>query len=178
MRHLVSFKCMGVAVVPWSVPEIGQGITKTGRKYRRVGRRKKSNIAAGQVSLDQWQQLVRLSASDAMERIPVTIGPVKLVINFFARTPKGKKHGQLWEVPLKFNSETGEYTKSQPRGKPEADLINMFKGTEDAIQGVVMENDVQTRQIAATTLYGPLNGVEVHVYEIEPTDHPGEGDPV
>ena len=177
MRTLVSFSALGLMVVPWSVPEIG--VNRRGAKPVRFTKRsKKSKLALGKASLADWQEFVAKSAREAMAAIPRPYGPIALRIEFIARTPKGKRHGQLWEVPLKWNEKAEEFTKTQPRGKPEADLANMFKGTEDALAGIVFENDVQTRVMSSVTLYGPVPGVKVYVRLIEPDDFPGTGEPI
>ena len=177
MKKLVEFEFFGVAVVPWSVPDIGVS-RRGGKAHRFTKRTKKSALHLGKATLEQWQGFVKDAARQAMATIPTTTQSVRVHIEFYAATPPGKRHGQLWEVPLHFRSEEGDYTKSQPRGKPEADLINMFKGTEDAIEGAVVENDVQTRMVSSVALYGPMDGVRVRVYLIEPGDFPGTGDPV
>lgn len=177
MKKLVSFDCFGVACVPWSVPEIG--VSRRGPKPVRFTKRsKKSKLHEGKASLDDWQRYVKLCATEAMQAIPIPIGSIKLHIEFHSETPKGKRHGELWNVPLRWNDEASEYTKTQPRGKPEADLVNMFKGTEDALQGAVFANDVQTRMLSSVAIYGPMNGIRVFVYTIEDTDFVGIGEPV
>jgi Holliday junction resolvase RusA-like endonuclease len=189
MRKLVVIEAFGIDVTPWSVPTIGVNRrTKSGKPTRFVKRDKKSNLDRGSASLEHWQAFVKGAAKEAWafpkfhplaaEPRPPFVGPVHLEIEFYARTPTGKKHGQLWEVPLKLNAKTGEYGKTRPRGKSEADLINMFKGTEDAICEVVLANDVQTRMVTAVTLYGRAPGVRVTVYAIDPEDFPGVGEPL
>lgn len=176
MRKLVTIEAFGIDVTPWSVPNIG--VNRKGAKpVRFTTRGKKSNLDRGSASLEHWQAFVKGAAKDAWTQPPI-VGPVHLEIEFYARTPTGKKHGQLWEVPLKLNVKTGEYGKTRPRGKSEADLINMFKGTEDAICEVVLANDVQTRMVTAVTLHGRAPGVRVTVYAIDPEDFPGVGEPL
>ncbi len=173
MKRLVEFQALGLAVVPWSVPEIC--VTSRGRRFSK--RRKKSNLVLGKASLDDWQKHVAGAAREAMATIPRTCGPIKLQIEFYCRTPAGKRHGQLWDAPLRWNEELGEFTKAQPRGKAEADIVNMIKGTEDALQGVVFENDVQTRAMSVIALHGPCDGIRVTVYSFEASDFPGWGNP-
>lgn len=177
MRKLVTFDCFGLMPVPWSVPEIGVA-HRGGKRIRFTKRSKKSQLHLGRANLDDWQKFVAESAREAMASVPIPTGPVKLHIEFFVKTPPGKRHGSLWEVPITWNEEAGEFTKSQPRGKPEPDLVNLIKGTEDALQGVCVENDVQTRMMSSITFYGPLDGCRVHIHLIEPTDFPGYGETV
>lgn len=177
MRKLAVIEAFGVDVAPWSVPDIGVNRkTKSGKPARFARRRKKSNLDRGSVSLEHWQRFVREAAREVWPGEPF-VGPVYLEIEFYARTPAGKKQGELWAVPLRRNKDGG-WGKSQPRRKPEPDLINMFKGTEDAICEVVLANDVQTRMVAAVTLFGRAPGVKVTVYEIEADDFPGVGEPL
>ena len=178
MKKLVAFECLGLAVVPWSVPEIGVSRREGCKPHRFTRRSKKSRLAFGKASLDDWQRYVAGAAREAMAAVPIPAGPVRVHMEFLARTPAGRRHGELWDVPLRFREDKGAFTKTQPRGKPEADLVNMFKGTEDAIQGVVFEDDVQSRMISAIALFGPADGVRVSVYAIEPGDFPGRGEPV
>jgi Holliday junction resolvase RusA-like endonuclease len=176
MRRLATIEAFGVDVTPWSVPDIGNTVTKTGKRVRFAKRGKKTNIDRGSVSLEHWQGFVRGAAKQEWLTDPYT-GPAFLEIEFYARTPPGRRHGELWNVPVKRNDEGG-YSKSQPRGKPEPDLTNMFKGTEDAICDVILANDVQTRMVSAVTLYGRAPGVRVTVYAIDPEDFPGVGEPL
>lgn len=178
MKKLVTFSAVGLDVVPWSVPEIGVNRRNPAKPVRFTKRAKKSKLHQGSASLSDWQKHVKSCAIDAMAAISIPVGPVRVHIEFFARTPKGKKHGQLWEVPLRWNDEAGEYVKTQPRSKTEPDLVNLFKGTEDAIQGACVENDVQTRMMSCAAFYGPIPGCIVTVYQIEPNDFPGVGDEI
>jgi Holliday junction resolvase RusA-like endonuclease len=188
MLKLVTIEAFGIDVTPWSVPNIG--VNRKGAKpVRFTTRGKKSNLDRGSASLEHWQAFVKGAAREAWNfpqfhplastenPRPPFVGPVHLEIEFYARTPAGKRHGELWEVPLKLNKK-GDWGKTQPRKKSEPDLINMFKATEDAICEVVLANDVQTRMVSAVTLYGRAPGVRVTVYAIDPEDFPGVGEPL
>jgi Holliday junction resolvase RusA-like endonuclease len=163
MKKLVSFQALGLDPVPWSVPEIC--VTKAGRRFSR--RAKKSNLVLGKASLEDWQLHVKQAAQDAMAGISKPRGPLRIDMVFHATPPLESARGTAWVVPLKWNEESQEYTKTQPRGKPEPDLVNLIKGTEDALQGVVFEDDVQTRSITAEMVYGVAPGVYVTVYTLE-----------
>jgi Holliday junction resolvase RusA-like endonuclease len=178
MRKLVEFSALGLEPVPWSVPDIGTGKNKAGKKFRFTTRRKKSNLAAGKASLDDWQTHVAKAAREAMAAIPVATGPIRIHFEFYCMTPQGRRHGELWEAPIRWNEEKGEFTKTGPRGKSEPDLTNMVKGAEDALEGIVFANDCLARLSSGVTLFGPAPGVKVVVYEIEPGDFPGRGEPV
>jgi Holliday junction resolvase RusA-like endonuclease len=160
MRLVARVEALGVACVPWSVPEIGNGRTKTGRKFRFTTRNK---------ALDEWQSFVRAEAGKAMKG-RICLGPVMLRIDFFRRTPPGARHGQLWQVPVTWNDDKQKFTKD---GKAAPDLVNLFKGTEDAMENVIYGNDVQTCILFSRRLYGPLDGIVAEVFEIQPGDYPG-----
>src|SRR5262249_21746977 len=149
MRKLVVFDAMGIEPVPWSVPEIGV-VNRGGRRIRFTTRSKKSNLAAGKASLEDWQKHVAAAAPEAMEKAPRPTCHIKIHFAFTIRPPKGRLPGQVCEAPLRWHEEKGVFTKTQPRGKPEADLVNLIKGTEDALEGVVFENDVQTRIVSGS----------------------------
>lgn len=173
MKKIVQFEALGIEPVPWSVPEIGV-VNRGGKRIRFTTRSKKTNLASGKASLEDWQKHVAAAAATAMEKIPKPVGMLKLHFEFRVRPPEGKSAGELWNVPLRWNEEKSQYIKTQPRGKPEADLVNLVKGTEDALEGVVFENDVQTRIVSAIALYGRINGVRVYVYQIDPDDYMGD----
>lgn len=165
MKKVVQFEAMGIEPVPWSVPEIGV-TNRGGKRVRFTTRSKKSNLAGGKASLEDWQRYIAASAKQAMEKTPRLTGTIKLHFEFYVRPPAGKEESGTWEAPLRWNEDKGQYTKTQPRGKPEADLTNLIKGTEDALEGIVFENDVQTRAISAGMFYGPTDGVKITVYRI------------
>lgn len=173
MKKIVQFEALGIEPVPWSVPEIGVA-NRGGKRVRFTTRSKKSKLALGKASLEDWQKHVANSAREAMATIPIQTGPLKIHFEFRVHPPDGKASGQIWDVPIRWNDDKGVFTKTQPRGKPEADVVNLMKGTEDALEGIVFENDVQTRIVSASMLYGPVDGVRVFVYQIGPEDFPGE----
>ncbi len=167
MRPLVKIDILGIECVPWSVPDIGNRRFANGTKGHRFAKQNPRMV--------KWQEYVTVEAKKAMTRLPLTLGPVLLSLTFFKRTPVGKKHGQLWEIPVEWNEEKEKYVK---KGRSSPDLINLFKGTEDALEGVVYGNDGQSCIVSSERLYGPLDGVQVQVYEIEPGDYPGHGNPI
>jgi Holliday junction resolvase RusA-like endonuclease len=52
------------------------------------------------------------------------------------------------------------------------DLVNLFKGTEDALARVVIGNDAQVVAIQTARLYGPQDGVRVRAYALDAGDRP------
>ncbi len=163
MTLLLEFGVYGADAVPWSVPNV----TASGRTYRT----KKTVAHLGKLSFEDWQQSVKEAAVKAMDGMPPAVGSVMLSLTFFRETPPGYRHGQLWEVKVAKN-ENSKWTK---RGKISADLVNLFKGTEDAAQDILYHNDVQVRSSRGLCLYGPMAGVQIAVHLIDTSDYPGHG---
>jgi Holliday junction resolvase RusA-like endonuclease len=159
MRVVAEFETFGVACVPWSMPApvIGKG-GKT-KFIRKAG------------PLAAWQEHVAAAARTAMEGAAIALGPVLLVLEFYRQTPPGKRDGDFWAVGVERTAK-GQHVK---RGEPQPDLANLVKGAEDALQGVIIGNDVQTCAIRTVRLYGPRDGMRVKVCELEPGDRLGIG---
>lgn len=176
MKKLITFSVKGYDACPWSVPFIG----RNGGSFQK----KKSRPAAGILNLPDWQARVKEAAARAMLESGAVMltGPVKTHIDFFVVTPPGHRHGELWTVPIAWNPDAakgkGAWTKHGERGVTDPDILNLFKGTEDAIENVTYGNDVQTSILSASRWFGPIPGVTVTVYAIEPGDFPGYGDPM
>jgi Holliday junction resolvase RusA-like endonuclease len=153
MRLVAEFEVMGQTCVPWSMP-----------KRRMVGRAlklvKDDRLAA-------WQEHVTASARKAMGGATAECGPVLLTIEFYREIPPGKADGDWWEVRVDLFG--GRYVKL---GGNVPDLANLFKGTEDAIAGVVIGNDAQVVAIQTARLYGPQCGVRVRTFALDTGDRP------
>jgi Holliday junction resolvase RusA-like endonuclease len=179
MKVLVEFSVKGFPPVPWSVPHLGSGVSKSGKRFRFSTRRKKSDPFNFSPSLEDWQELVGSEARKAYDArhgpAPLLQCPVFLEIVFFAPTPPGKKHGQVWYPGVEWNEKTGKYVKS---GLHEPDLTNLTKAVEDALELKVVANDVQFVGHLAKKLYGPSAGIEARVWGIEASDYEGYGEPV
>jgi Holliday junction resolvase RusA-like endonuclease len=177
MRKVVAFEVWGYEACPWSVPFIG----RHGGSFQT----KKSRPHAGILNLPDWQKVVRDAAVAAFAKIggQLVLAPTKTHIEFFKTTPPGHRHGELWTIGVEWNPDkkngkgrpTGGWVKV---GKSQPDILNLFKGTEDAIENVIYGNDVQTSIISSSRWYGPMPGVRVTVYAIDPGDYPGNGEPV
>jgi hypothetical protein len=172
MRKVVTIPVMGFEACPWSVPTI--------TKWGACVRKKKTNLAKGVLNLADWQERVRVAARTAMEGLPLLLGPVRLHFEFYAKTPKGHRDGELWGVNVRWsekaNKGEGGWVKDAPRGRAESDLLNLAKGTEDSLQGIVFANDVQARIRSEIALYGRDAGARITVYAIEHGDFPGIGE--
>ena len=81
-----------------------------------------------------WQEAVRWHARAAMAGRPAVAGPVGMRLAF-----------------------------TLARG-PLADLTNLVKATEDALQGAVFANDRQVAEAHVTRAVGPAEGVHVEVW--------------
>jgi Holliday junction resolvase RusA-like endonuclease len=167
MKPYVSFAALGFIPTPWQPPHHGSGVTKGGRRFHF---KKPANP-----DTERWQNFVRRSAIEHVADRPILqAGSVRLELIFYLPTPRGARHGELFTAPVQWNDEKGKFTKV---GQP-ADLTNLIKSTEDALEGVVFANDCQVRGVSAVTLYGPEPGVRVTVSVIEPSDYQGVGEPV
>jgi Holliday junction resolvase RusA-like endonuclease len=167
MKPYVSFAALGFIPTPWQAPHHGTGLTKGGRRFHF---KRQDNP-----DLERWQNFVRRSAIEHVASVPILqSGAVKLDLSFYLPTPVGRRHGELAEAPVQWNDEKGKFTKV---GQP-ADLTNLIKSTEDALEGVVFANDCQVRSVSAVTLTGPEPGVRVIVSVMEPSDYQGVGEPV
>lgn len=164
MRLITTFSALGQECVPWSVPDIGVSRRPGFATHR---------FAKKNPKLSNWQAFVKKQAVKAMERVGMVNGPVMIAMEFYRQTPPGFRHGQLWPVRVEWNDSKQKFTK---RGKPSADLLNLFKAAEDACEDVIYANDAQTCSLAITRLYGPADGVVVRVWELQPEDFPGQGD--
>lgn len=180
MKKLVAFAVWGYQPCPWSVPFIG----RHGGSYHA----KKSRPHAGVLNLPDWQGAVANAAKEAMAGagVELTTAPTKTHIEFFQATPPGRRHGEIWNIAVEWNPDKKDRRGSKGKkvggwvkvGKSQPDILNLFKGTEDAIENVTYGNDVQNSIISSSRFYGPSPGVRVTIYEIEPDDFPGYGDPM
>jgi Holliday junction resolvase RusA-like endonuclease len=173
MKLILDMTLLGWTPVPWSVPTVGSSVTKSGRRFSFVRRDKKSDPWGDSLNLEDWQMLVRREGERA--GIEPATSPVAVAITFVFETPPGHRHGAIVTPLVKFNHEKRAWVKHGPRL---ADLTNLAKGTEDALEGVAYVNDVLIRKSTHIALYGPRPGVRVTVSVIEAGDYPGTGDPV
>jgi Holliday junction resolvase RusA-like endonuclease len=156
MKLLADFEVFGMTPVPWSPPTV----IRRGRPFP-------------DKRMSAWQDYVHLVSQHHPGR--PSLGPIALDITFLRRTPPGKRHGEVWSQPVVFNPDLGKFTK---RGENTPDLTNLLKGFEDGMRNVFYEDDVQVSSSTIRRLYGRRDGVLVRVYEIEPGDYPGEGEPI
>jgi Holliday junction resolvase RusA-like endonuclease len=154
MRLVTRFEVFG-RCVPWSMPD--PVITKGGKR----------KFVLKDPALTAWQEHVADAARVAMFAEPIVLGPVMLSIEFYRATPYGSTPGDWWSVNVEERG--GRFVKP---GRPQPDLTNLLKGTEDAIAGVVFGNDAQVCEIRTTRVYGPQDGVRITVHALEPGDRP------
>lgn len=140
---------------PWSVPEVCNGRTRTGRRYRRVVKDKK---------LDDYQQKVSEAAEKAMDHMSAFTGPIRMEVTFY--TKADPKKGQYPEMPWLTGVETDGEGDRHKKGR-DPDLTNLEKAWEDGIEGHPFVNDVQVVQKVAAKKFSNRAGVVCHVYLLE-----------
>lgn len=177
MILLYTVEARGLEPAPWKVPNIGVD-RRNGGKQRFARRPGKSNIGGGRVCMVDWEAFVKDAARLAVNRRPIETGIIALHFEFFGETPPGKRNGSIWDVDFEFHAKRNVFVKHQRFGRGEADLTNLQKSTEDALEGVVFVNDCQVREVNVRMTFSLVPGVTIKVYRIEPTDYPGEGDPI
>jgi len=128
--------------VPWSVPVI----------YRYGGCRPNPRLAA-------WQAAVAGAARLAWGPLEPTSDPVSLKLTFFLPRTNESDSGVVVPI-LKLNRLTGKITK---RGLAQADLTNLAKGTEDALEGIVFVNDILVRHKEEIAYYGDADEIGVWI---------------
>jgi Holliday junction resolvase RusA-like endonuclease len=139
MRLVTQFEVVG-RCKPWTVG--------------RVSYRKDPDLQA-------WQDHVAKAARVAMGSAPPVLGPVSVHITFYRQAGYGSKSGDLWAGSVVVSG--GKLVK---RGLPQPDLANLFKGMEDALQGIVYGNDTQVCEHHAYKYYGMRDYVCVKVCEV------------
>lgn len=162
MKLLAKFDVFGLGVVPWTPPQVFMKTTKDGRRFKSAAKDKR---------LEAWQDYVRLHAKESMTGKQVWTGPTFMRLEFFKKAPKGVRHNSLWFNGVKWDGVKAKFTKA---GTPVPDLDNLFKGTQDALEGELFGNDVQTCILNASRRYGPKDGVRVTVWTIEEGDEAGD----
>ncbi len=165
MRLVARFTIAG-RPSPWSVPAIGNAYTKTGHRYR---------FLTSSKALRRWQGACSRAARAALAGRATFTGPMMLKLEFTVEAPEGVKPGTPWYPDVAWDAEKKRFVKVG-KGAQVPDLTNLFKGTEDAIQGSIFGDDGQACVTFASRFYGRADGVHVTVYAIEPDDYPGETD--
>jgi Holliday junction resolvase RusA-like endonuclease len=167
MDLLLEFDVIGFEPCPWRAPEHGSGVTRTGKRYHfcRIGG--KSDIANGRVNLKKWQKIVADEASKAMSSRPAFRGPIQISMNFYYKAPEPELMGEIAWLPMKPSKKTGKLSKPTLKGRTLPDIINLFKGTEDAMKGIVFVDDVQTRAIGpSAAVFCWHSGVHVKIHSM------------
>lgn len=184
MKLIASFDVFGFEPVPWSVPRMGSKKRADGTTYR-FGSGKKSRPEAGSLSLAHWQQLVKDSAKKAMRAAgasePLTCQTHTEYV-FLCRSEDPSSWGRLWTIPIRWvparkirnKSQAAHWTKVHRNAKIDADLTNMEKATEDAMEDAVFVNDCLVRSKSSVCLQWHTPGVRISVYEIEDSDYQGQ----
>lgn len=164
--------CLGIPPVPWSVPTIGTGFAKSGRRFRFTKRDKKTNLDKRTLNYEHWLDAVRTAANNQHEQGVYDEGPVHLDLAFYFPLKPGKKHGQVVDCDVTWDDDGLCWRKADSHCP---DLTNLSKGVEDALEEIVYANDCQVRSKTEAMLYGISPGVFIRVYLLEESDYPGEG---
>jgi Holliday junction resolvase RusA-like endonuclease len=139
--------------VPWTPPRVfpakGEKSSAFARQVAELAGVKttgRARMTKKSAELIGWQRTVNTVARLAMAGKAPHGGPVRLELAFSHVSVDLKYHGNPWGSG--------------------GDITNLFKGTEDALQGVVFDNDRQVVDTAATKRYGDVDGVEVVAYRV------------
>jgi Holliday junction resolvase RusA-like endonuclease len=107
-----------------------------------------------------WQALVAMHAQKAMTDAGAEMitGPVKMLVEFSFTRPKshfgtGKKSSQVKETAPKAHTK-----------KP--DLTKLIRCTEDALTGIVWQDDCQVIERESSKAYSSENGVFIKVWGV------------
>ena len=183
MRHIVTIDVMHFDPVPWAAPHLGSGTRGDGSRYHFSSGRKKSRPMDRSLSLEDWKRLVAKEARRAVSGndIKLLTGPVHVEYTFLCEAQDTSSIGKLWEIPVRWTEARKKGKKHQPAhwtkvhrdGKIDADLTNLEKSAEDALEGIVYANDCLCRSKRSICLQWHTPGVRISVYEIDPSDYPG-----
>ena len=140
MRQIIQLGIQDRKPVPWSPPSVFRRGTKKNPK------------------LVIWQSVVAKYAQAAMSQNNQTIytgGPVHFCVRFFYKCNKSALPGDpVWLA--KDDGRSGI-----------ADVSNLVKGLEDALQGVVFDNDCQVCSFEASRRYAMIEGFSLRVFAVE-----------
>ena len=153
MRLVAKFEVIGCRPVPWSVPQVFMKQGKNGGRYKSALRNKE---------LEFWQEYVKSFARDAMEGREPCLGPAFARVEFRFRHDDPATHGRIW-CPEVAWSEAKEAHVKKGDACPDAD--NLFKGVLDALQGIVLGNDVQVCVQCSSRRHWAGDGARVAVWE-------------
>jgi Holliday junction resolvase RusA-like endonuclease len=171
---IVTIHVDGVEAAPWRAPDIGTGTRRNGTRFRFARARGKSNLAEGRVNLKDWKSIVSEQARKAMEGRQPFRGAVSLSMTFRYRADANHQADTIAFIPLKANKKTGILGKPTLRGRTMPDITNMYKSTEDALHGIVLLDDYQTRVSHARCVFGEQSGVTITVIPLSEEDYISE----
>ena len=99
-----------------------------------------------------YENLVKMVASQAMAGSPPLEGPVSLTVNAVFSVP------QSWSKKRQAAALEG---KIRPTGRP--DIDNAIKAISDGLNKIVFRDDSQVVHVSAVKIYGLVPGVHVDV---------------
>lgn len=143
--------------VPWKASRVGRG------RDGKVHVKKDPTLVA-------WQTLVNLQARLACRGQGAFTGPVALYLGFHLEAEEGATPGDVVTRPILFDERLGRWHKG---GKSIADLTNLGKAVEDALQGVVYVDDTQVRVKYEQCLWARPGGAGCRVIAAALSQAPG-----
>jgi Holliday junction resolvase RusA-like endonuclease len=154
------FLVAGFPPVPWTVPNVGTGYSKTGKRFRFTTRSKKTKTSESgrmTLSLKDWQKAAALRAKAAMQGRTPTVEQVRFEVIFLYKAPKKSLIGTIPPTPVEWIDGVCVKHTTAP------DLTNLVKGLEDALEGIVYANDVLVRSNGCLCVYASVPGALIRV---------------
>ena len=119
----------------------------------------KALVVAASAKQKPWQDGVKWAAMEAFARQIPWEGPIVLLLVFVRARPKGHygsgKNKDIlkdWAIDLR------------PTGKP--DVLKLGRAVEDAMNGIVYQDDSQIVEEHLSKVYGDKPGVDVHALKL------------
>lgn len=128
--------------VPWSAPFVVTGTTKKGKRFRSC----KPNVP-----LHDWQAKVRAAARDVYGPFEPTTDPIKLEIAYCVHSSDELFSGWIARPQFHWSDASWQWNKCGPIM---ADMTNLTKGIEDALETVFYVDDTQVRWQEVRSVWG------------------------
>lgn len=132
-----------------------------GSKFIRYTKEKRPYLVEVSKELKAWMDSVSLQARAAMGPNVKMEGPVRLELAFY--TPRPRSHYRSGQ----FSSILRDGMPERPLKRP--DLTKLTRGVEDALVGVIFQDDAQVVEQATAKYWGDAR-VEVTVWNLSSAD--------
>lgn len=137
--------------IAWSAPDIGTRRTKGGRKYR---------FCSPNLPLRKWQAFVSEQARKAYGPIEPSMCPIRLHLTYHVEHDDPATWGRIVLPDMKWCDSQAKWNKC---GRTLADITNLTKAIEDALETVFFHNDTQVRCKSELSLWAESSRVDVMV---------------